>query len=172
MAYWDIYWKSQKIMLNKNLQWLNIFKSHLWVLSWIPITNAYGHCLFPKREKVPLSIWTYFLTFSSLKYRVWWTRSLVYFKNEFYRQQHTRQKNLVQHWKEIRFIKLKNIKFIKLKNIKNQLQIDRGSIIYGHYVTPTRVGSLAIRPYITVDWVELLTFCLLCIKKWTILLYF
>ena len=36
---------------------------------------------------LPLSVCTWFLQFSSLKYRVWWTWFLVYLKLEFYRLQ-------------------------------------------------------------------------------------
>ena len=40
-------------------------------------------------HSIPLSICTWLLQFSSLKYPVWWTGFLVYFKLEFHRLQQT-----------------------------------------------------------------------------------
>ena len=74
----------------------------------------------PKVTPNPLSICTQFLQFSSLKYWVWWTWILGYFKLEFYRLQQavqTQKKNPVhQTW------------YFKLKNCKSQVWIYRRSL--------------------------------------------
>ena len=68
-----------------------------------------------------LSICAWFLQFSSLKYPVWWTGFLVYFKLEFYRLQQAekfssnREKNPVHQ-----------TGYFKLKGSKNQVKKDKG----------------------------------------------
>ena len=62
---------------------------------------------------LPISIWTWFLQFSSLKYQVWWTGFLVYFKLEFYRLQQAEKFSR----KKIQLIKLdiSNWRIAKIK---------------------------------------------------------
>ena len=70
----------------------------------------------------PLSICTWFLQFSNLKYPVWWTWFLVYFKLEFYRLQQA-EKSSSNYEKN----PVNQTRYFKLENCKNQVQIDRVS---------------------------------------------
>ena len=64
---------------------------------------------------------SWFLQISSLRYWVWWTWFLVYFKLEFYRLKQT--ENPVQTGKKKSVLQTG---YFKLENSKNQVQIDRG----------------------------------------------
>ena len=69
---------------------------------------------------IPLSIWTQFLQFSRLKYPVWQTWSLLYFKLGFYRLQQAEKCS--SNWEKNPF---HQTGYFKLENCKNQSQIDR-----------------------------------------------
>ena len=71
------------------------------------------------KNSFPLSICTWFLQISSLKYWVWWTGFLVYFKLEFF---------MLQQAEESSSNKKKSSSsnlIFKLENCKLQVQIDR-----------------------------------------------
>ena len=69
----------------------------------------------------PLSICTRFLQFPSLKYRVWWTWFLVYFKLEFYRLWQA-EKSSSNYGKN----PVDQTRYFKLEICKNQVQINKG----------------------------------------------
>ena len=71
-------------------------------------------------NSVPLSIWTRFLQLSSLKYPVWRTWFLFYFKIEFCRLQQAEKTQLKLGKNPVH-----QTGYFKLNNYKNQVQIDR-----------------------------------------------
>ena len=96
----------------------------------------------------PLSICTWFLQFSSLKYPVWWTWILVYFKLEFYKL-HLAEKsssNLERN-------SVHQTRYFNLENCKNKVQIDRGTDFWHLQL----ISSVEVRFELgkNVDWLRL-----------------
>ena len=89
---------------------------------WLDTINSILH---QGKKQIPLSICTWFLQFSSLKYWVWWIEFLVYFKLEFYRLQQAEKSS--SNWEKN---PVYQTGYLKLENCKNQVQIDRG--IFSH----------------------------------------
>ena len=70
---------------------------------------------------IPLSIWTWFLQFSSLKYPVWWTEFFSQFELDFYWMCSLQKTSL--NWTKN---PVHNTGYFKLENCKNPDQIDKG----------------------------------------------
>ena len=98
-------------------------------ISVLKILSEWVHC-----EIYHLFICTWFFTFSSLKYRVWWTG--------FLQATYSGSKNSVQTRKKNPVHQTRNF---KLENVKNQLQIDKGNSLHinqTHYKCPVLHDSM------------------------------
>ena len=91
---------------------------------------------------IRLFIWTQFLQFFCLKYPVWRTWFLLYFKLGFYRLQQAEKSS--SNWEKIQFI--------KLENCKNQVQIDMRNDKKGYGSTKTSLTVHTVLCEIAVLW--------------------
>ena len=108
----------------------NIFDSSVLFVAWLMWLNT--------KQSFPLSIWTWFLQNSSLKFPVWWTGFLVYFKLEFYR---------LQQEKKIQFKLGKKSSLSNWISQSRELQKPNADRLKGNWLVAVHVHCTDLNPF-------------------------